>query len=144
MRTAMMAAALLLTARSFAIAQRADWSAAQSKVIALEHAWNEAALRGDAKALDQILDESLVFTDYEGNLMNKAALLVSMKEPAQSAIESISAQVFGDGAVVSGVYKQTGVDKGVPYRRRVRFIDTWVSRNGAWFCVAGQYTLIGK
>jgi hypothetical protein len=56
----------------------------------------------------------------------------------------MSARVYGDSAVVTGVYRVRGTDNGKTYLRRGRFTDTWISRNGTWVCVASQYTLIGK
>jgi hypothetical protein len=35
-----------------------------------------------------------------------------------------------------------GTEKGKPYARRERFIDTWVHRGDNWVCVATQVTLI--
>jgi len=129
-------------------AQETELSAAQSKVIALENAWNQAEERKDAKALDGILDNSLVYTDYDGAMMTKADFLASVKAPArhpeQQVTESMNAHVYGDIAVVTGVYRVKGMDKGKPYLRRGRFTDTWISRNGTWVCVASQFTLIGK
>jgi len=49
--------------------QETKLSTAQSKVIALENAWNQAEERKDANALDAILDNSLVYTDYDGTIM---------------------------------------------------------------------------
>ena len=132
----------------FAGAQETELTAAQSKVIALENAWNQAEERKDAKALDAILDNSLVYTDYDGTMMTKPDFLTSVRAPArqpqQQVTESMNARVYGDSAIVTGVYRVKGTEKGKPYLRRGRFTDTWISRNGTWVCVASQYTLIGK
>jgi ketosteroid isomerase-like protein len=131
-----------------AAAQGAEQSASQSKVIALENAWNQAEERKDARALDTILDSSLVYTDYDGSMMNKADFLASVKSPSrhpeQQVTESMNARVYGDAAVVTGVYRVRGTDNGKPYLRRGRFTDTWINRYGNWVCVASQFTLITK
>ena len=132
----------------FVAAQESELTAAQSKIIALENAWNQAEERKDAKALDAILDNSLVYTDYDGTVLTKPDFLASVKaperQPQQQVTESMNARVYGDTAVVTGVYRVKGTEKGKPYLRRGRFTDTWISRNGMWVCVASQYTLIGK
>lgn len=132
----------------FVAAQESELTAAQSKIIAIENAWNQAEERKDAKALDAILDNSLVYTDYDGTMLTKPDFLASVKAPArqpqQQVTESMNARVYGDSAVVTGVYRVKGSEKGKPYLRRGRFTDTWISRNGMWVCVASQYTLIGK
>jgi ketosteroid isomerase-like protein len=137
---------VVTTASVFAQAQSTDLSASQSKVIALENAWNQAEERKDAKALDEILDSSLVYTDYDGSMKSKADFLAAVKAPAkhpeQQVTESMNAHVYGDSAVVTGVYRVKGMENGKPYLRRGRFTDTWVSRSGTWVCVASQFTLI--
>jgi ketosteroid isomerase-like protein len=140
----MLAAAM--TASAIAQSRSAELSAAQSKVIALENAWNQAEERKDAKALDEILDSSLVYTDYDGTMKSKADFLVAVKAPTkhpeQQVTESMAAHVYGDSAVVTGVYRVKGTENGKSYLRRGRFTDTWISRNGTWVCVASQFTLI--
>ena len=56
----------------------------------------------------------------------------------------MNARVYGDAAVVTGVYRVRGTDNGKPYLRRGRFTDTWINRYGNWVCVASQFTLITK
>ncbi len=118
----------------------------QSKILALENAWNQAEEHKDVKALETLLDSSLVYIDYDGSIMNKAEFIASVQAPAlhpeQILNESMTAHVFGDSAVVTGVYREKGVNHGKPYSRRGRFTDAWVYRNGAWVCVASQSTLI--
>jgi ketosteroid isomerase-like protein len=148
MRKTIAVTVLMLTASWFAIAQGEEQSSNQSKVIALENAWNQAEERKDAKALDTILDNSLVYTDYDGTMMTKADFLANVKAPSrhpeQQVTESMNAHVYGDSAVVTGVYRVKGTENGKPYLRRGRFTDTWISRGGVWVCVASQYTLITK
>jgi hypothetical protein len=123
---------------------RAD--AGQTKILALENAWNQAEEHKDVKALDALLDATLVYVDYDGSVMNKKQFMDSVKAPAlhpeQIVNESMTAQVYGDSAVVTGVYHEKGVRNGKPYLRRGRFTDTWVFHNSTWVCVASQSTLI--
>lgn len=136
-----------LTATS-AGAQGVDQADKQSKVLAMENAWNLAEEHKDFKALAMLLDNSLVYVDYDGSMMSKVDFLALVKSPAyhpeQEANESMRAQLYGDTAVVTGIYRIKGTEKGKPYDRRGRFTDTWISRDGAWVCVASQYTLITK
>jgi ketosteroid isomerase-like protein len=118
----------------------------QSRILALENAWNQAEEHKDIKALDALLDNALVYVDYDGSLMTKAQFLASAKQPAlqpeQIVNEFMTVHVFADSAVVNGVYREKGKLYGKPYRRRGRFTDTWVNQNGTWRCVASQSTLI--
>ena len=120
--------------------------AEQSKIIALENAWNQAEEHKDVLALEMLLHPDLVYVDYDGSIMTKAQFIASIKTPAlhpeQIVNESMTAHVFGDSAVVTGIYREKGVNKRKPYLRRGRFTDTWVYQNGIWVCVASQSTLI--
>jgi ketosteroid isomerase-like protein len=110
------------------------------------NAWNQAEERKDARALDPLMDDSLVCTDYDGTLKTKADFLASVKaaghRPEQQVTESMNAHVYGDAAVVTGVSRVKGVDQGKPYQRRGRFTNTWIHQNGTWVCLASQYTLM--
>ncbi len=138
---------LLFAASWFVAAQdQRDSAANRSKIIAFENAWNQAEERKDAKALDALMDNSLVYTDYDGVLKTKADFLASMKaaghRPEHQVTESMNEHVYGDAAVVTGVCRVKGVDQGKPCQRRDRFTDTWIHQNGTWACVATQYTRI--
>src|SRR5207302_4767286 len=56
--------------------------------------------------------------------------------PEVETVESMSAHVYGDSAVVIGIYTVKGIDKNKPYNRRGRFTDVWVRQNKTWVCVA--------
>jgi ketosteroid isomerase-like protein len=125
-----------------------DQEAEQTRILALENAWNLAEEHKDAQALNGLLADSLVYIDYDGTLMDKAQFMASVKAPSlhpeQIVNETMKAQVYGDSAVVTGVYREKGVEKGKSYLRRGRFIDTWVNLHGTWVCVASQSTLISS
>ena len=95
-----------------------------------------------------LLHPNLVYIDYDGSRMTKDEFIASVKAPAlhpeQIVNESMTANVYGNSAVVTGVYREKGVKNGRPYQRRGRFTDTWVYQSGSWVCVASQSTLIGN
>ena len=139
---------LLVISVSMVSAQRSDSSSIEGKVLALENAWGQAEKVGDAKALHDLLDDSLVYVRYDGSVWNKSEYLASLKDASsrveEAVNEDMSARVFGETALVTGVYRIKGVEKGKPYARRERFIDTWVHRENTWVCVATQVTLISN
>jgi len=118
----------------------------ESKILALENAWNLAEQHKDARALDELLGKGLVYIDYDGSIMSKAEFLASVTKlslhPEQIVNESTTVHMYTTAAVVTGVYREKGVDKGKPYLRRGRFTDTWVYQDGVWRCVASQSTLM--
>jgi hypothetical protein len=122
------------------------WEAQQNRILALERAWNQAVQQKDAKAVEPLLDEELIYIDDDGTIMNKAHYLTSVRESAQHfqriVNESTQVRFFGKSAVVIGIYREQGVKNGKPYILRDRFVDTWIDQNNAWMCVASQSTLI--
>jgi ketosteroid isomerase-like protein len=118
----------------------------EGRILALETAWNHAEQSKDVAALDQLLSTQLVYIDYDGSISNKQEFLDSVKteglEPDQITNEQQNVHVFGDCAVVTGIYREKGTNKGKPYNRHGRFTDTWVRVNDTWQCVASQSTLI--
>jgi len=147
MRTLMSTWVLIVVASLVMLGQeKSAVSDDEGRILALETAWNHAEEKKDAAALDQLLATSLVYIDYDGSIMNKAEFLENIKaeplHPAQIINEEMHVRVYGDAAVVTGIYREKGTNKGKPYQRRGRFTDTWVKQNGGWQCVASQSTLI--
>ena len=135
-------------ALSLASAQDPADAAAITKVLALEHAWNQAEERKDTKAMDALFDNAMVYVDYDGTFKTKAEFLARVKagnaHPQQEVTESMTAYPFVNSVIVTGIYLATGIENGKPYTRRGRFVDTWVSKNGNWVCVASQATPIPR
>jgi hypothetical protein len=68
----LLAVFLLLWAPRTAAQTLAQADPEQTKILALENAWNRAEEHKDAKALETLLDSSLVYIDYDGSMMDKA------------------------------------------------------------------------
>jgi ketosteroid isomerase-like protein len=118
----------------------------EGHLLALESAWNHAEQSKDAAALNQLLSEDFVYTDYDGTFLDRKGFLDSTlhNEIQQEQInnDGMAVHIYGTAAVVTGLYRDKGLDKGKPFSRRGRFTDTWIYRNRAWQCVASQSTLI--
>lgn len=116
------------------------------RILGLEKAWNHALEEKDANALDMILASNMFSVDIDGSIQNKGEFLASIKspdyKPSQVVTENTSIQVYGNAAVVVGIFRVKGMEKGKPYTHRERFTDTWIKINGDWQCVATQATLI--
>ncbi len=136
---------VLLGATSlFLAAQDNNEAAVQTKIIALEKAWNQAYKIADVKALDALLDNAIVLVNDDGSVQTKKEFLASLRaansQEQQVAPESMSVRVFGNTAIASGVMRVKGVEGGKPYVRREQFVDTWVNKNGQWVCIATDAT----
>jgi ketosteroid isomerase-like protein len=147
MRALLTASLLALFCAVLSTAQdSSNQSGEEGRLRALESAWNHAEQSKDAAALNQLLADSLVYVDYDGALLNKKEFLESTLhnniEQEQINNDGMTVHVYGNAAVVTGVYRDKGIEKGKAFSRRGRFTDTWINQNGTWQCVASQSTLI--
>ena len=138
---------LLLLTAAFSWAAQSNISDDEAgRVLALEKAWNHALEQKDTKALDMLLANTMVSVDIDGSIQSKSEFLAGIKapdyQPSQAVTEQTSIQMYRDAAVVVGVFRIKGTDKGKPYVRRERFVDTWIKTNGTWQCVATTSALI--
>jgi ketosteroid isomerase-like protein len=135
---------VLVCATTFVSAQSDEDRIVQSKIIALEQAWNQAYKLADHRALDQILDNQIVLINDDGTAQTKAEFLASVKKSTgqdqQVAPESMSVHVFGNTAISTGVFRAKGIEAGKSYIRRERFVDTWIYKGGNWVCIATNAT----
>lgn len=125
-----------------------DSATDESKLVALENAWNQAQLHHDAKALDQLVPDTFVYTDYDGTVMNKPQFLADLKDPAYRATlitnEDVKVYPYQNAAIVIGTYHTKGTYKRQPFEHFGRFTDTWIYENYKWQCVASHTNLIKK
>jgi ketosteroid isomerase-like protein len=143
----LIAAALFFAAGvTFAGAHQNNLNDEGGRVLALEKAWNLALEEKDTKALDMLLANTMVSVDIDGSLQKKSEFLAGIKapdyQPSQAVNEQSDVRVYGDAAVVVGILRIKGMEKGKPYTHRERFVDTWIKTNGTWQCVATTSALI--
>lgn len=139
---------LAITALGFAVQMQGRPKAAddETQLIQLERSWNQAEMGRDPSAITSLFDDTLVYVDYDGSLMNKSQYLRTVADPTAKPDhiydEGMKVHVYSSAGVVTGVYRETGTTKGKPYTKRARFTDTWIKQNSQWKCVASQSTLI--
>jgi hypothetical protein len=143
---------LALTTLAFLLLSSASTSQDKSttsdeiQIKQLERAWNQAEAKQEVKEVSALLADTFVYTDYDGSFMNRTEYMKWVVAPEQKADhlydEGITVQVYGNAAVATGIYRETGTNKGKAYVVRSRFTDTWIKQNGVWLCVASHSTLI--
>jgi len=138
---------VLLLCAAMSSAQQGLHSDEAAHILALDNSWNRALETKDTRALDLLLADTFVSVDIDGSQQSKNEFLASVKAPdysppALAVTEQSSAEVYGDSAVVVGIFRTKGVDKGKKYVNRERFVDTWVKINGTWRCVAAITVLM--
>jgi len=116
----------------------------QSKIVALEKAWNQAYKIGDRRSLDGLLDDQVVLVNDDGSVQSKSEFLATVKPQSshQEQVEpvSITVRVYGTTAIATGILRTKGVESGKPFVHRERFIDTWVRKGDHWICVGTDAT----
>jgi ketosteroid isomerase-like protein len=147
MRSLFVTSVVLLFSSVLLVAQESSKPRGEeAHLLALESAWNHAEQSKDASALGQLLADTFFYVDYDGTLMNKKEYLASTanNEVQQEQInnEGMTVHIYGNAAVVNGIYGDKGLEKGKPFSRHGRFTDTWIREKDTWQCVASQSTLI--
>jgi hypothetical protein len=120
----------------------------QTKLIVMEHLWNEAQVNRDSRALDGMIGTEFVNTEYDGEVSDKSKFLADIKDPhfdiSSLTIQDLKVSMYADSAVVVGAYRTKGSYLGKPYEHTGRFTDTWVFTEGRWQCVASHTSLVKK
>jgi hypothetical protein len=88
-----------------------------------------------------------VLVNDDGSLQSKSGFLtgVDTAKPSsnqQGNPESIEVRLFGNVAIATGVFRQSGVRNGKAFVQRNRFVDTWIHDGNWWQCVAASATPI--
>jgi ketosteroid isomerase-like protein len=90
--------------------------------------------------------QHLFSVDIDGSIPSKSEFLASIKspdcQPSQAVTEQTAVQVYGDAAVVVGIFRVKGTEKGRPFVYCERFVDTWIKTNSTWQCAATTSALI--
>ena len=119
-----------------------------SKIIAMENLWNQMQLSHDAPAMEKMIDDDFVLTDYDGTLMDKKQFLDSIKDMSvkltQEMSEGMKLHPHGNTVVVTGATREKGTQNGKPFTHSGRFTDTWIKKDGRWLCVASHLGVISK
>jgi len=116
--------------------------AEEKALYQLERDWGAASIKKDTAVIDKFLARDFV-SNYDGRTLNKAQLLAQIKS-SPAKIESAEnsdmvAMVFGDTAIVLGVYTEKSTTNGKDTSMKGRYTEVYAKRDGRWQCVT-QYT----
>jgi len=139
---------LLLTACALAQNGSSDAVAQGAKLVVLERLWNDAQIHRDSHALEALIADRFVNTEYDGEVSERDKFLADIKDPefkpSAMNIHDVKVNVYRDTAVVTGIYHAKGTFNGKEYEHTGRFTDTWIFENGKWLCVASHSSLLRK
>ena len=146
MRRLTLVAVLVCACTSLGNAQTDSETDSGSKIIAMEHVWAQAYMAKDSKALDRMLDDAFICVASDGKLLSKAEILADVKisTALQILTDDMVVHLHGDTAIVSGTFRTKGVERGKPFTRRERFVDTWLFKNGQWLPLTSLVAVAGN
>ena len=147
MKPILTVAVMVCLGACLAAGQSGSQSDEGTHILALDNSWNRALETKDTKALDMLLADTFVSIDIDGSMETKSEFLAGLKAPgyqapSQAVTEQSKVDVYGNSAVVVGVFRTQSTSKGKTLRRRERFVDTWVNINRTWKCVSSVAVLI--
>ena len=119
-----------------------------SKLIAMENLWNQMQLNHDANAMEKMIDDNFVLTDYDGSILSKTQFLASIKDSSvqltQEMSEGMKLHEHGSTVIVTGATREKGTQNGKAFAHNGRFTDTWMKKDGRWVCIASHLGVISK
>lgn len=135
-KLAMMAVAFAIAAPTFAQSQ----GAAERDVLKVNSEYSEALIRADVAALGRLVADDFISTTPTGEVFDKAQSLARIKSGEltfDSGKDSdVRVRVYGDTAVVTGLWTSKGQMMGKPFENKERYTITFVKRGGRWQVVA--------
>ena len=115
---------------------------AVQEVTALEKAWYDAARQYDVSWFERNLADTMVNTDENGVVTDKATMIADAKSKANKyeslSYEGLKVQVYGDAAIATGINLVKGTYKGKDNSGKYAWTDAWVKIAGRWQCVASH------
>jgi ketosteroid isomerase-like protein len=108
----------------------------------LERDWATASTKKDTAVIDKFLAKDFV-SNQNGRILNKAQMLAQIKlNPAKiesSENSDMVAMVFGDTAIVRGVYTEKSTTNGKDSSTKGSYTEVYAKRDGRWQCVTQYY-----
>jgi ketosteroid isomerase-like protein len=122
------------------------------QLLALEHRWAQAAVKGDADGMAQLMaDDYVEITMVTDTAANKTKwkntgktqwvqLVRSGHEKYESVdLNNLRVYFHSDVATVTGEYRQTGTHDGTDISAAGLYVDTWVRKDGQWKVVSSVF-----
>ena len=116
------------------------------EVMEAEKDWTQAHLDTDVMALDRLMHRDYTIIKPDGSVWGKEKALASYVPGKRDWIEAGSSdhmvRIYGDTAIVIGVWKAKGVNNGEAFDYRARYTSFWVKEDNRVQMVSDQSTEI--
>ena len=125
-------------------------SAVEAELKALERQWLDAYIRHDYEAMARIEADDFTITYPDGSVRTKADEVEAQRKAANQSVDpSLTSttedehfRVYGNTAVLTGVFVSKGGSQNPNRVARARYTDVYVRKGGVWQVVASQLTAI--
>jgi hypothetical protein len=132
----------LLTALSTIRTNAQSSQSANTKdlLVKIEKEWANANVTQNVATLNTILSDDLIFTTYDGKVLDKAAVLKSVKDEKIESddLSEIVIRIYGTTAVITGRSTVKFRVQDTLTTQGFRWTDTFVKTGNVWKCVASQ------
>jgi len=116
--------------------------AVRAELLALEARWDSAVVRKDLATLERIIAPSFVYIGADGSVSSRAEMLAGLRAPELEIdpfeTRDVQVRLYGETAILTGWFEQTGRVGGRPYRVRSRYTDVYVREAGRWVAVSAH------
>jgi ketosteroid isomerase-like protein len=122
--------------------------AVESELRQLELAWLDAYDNNDAAAMERIVADDFQITYGDGRILNKKQTIAGLKPSApkdansEQYTEDSVVRVYGNTAIITGVYIYKHRDSDKETMSRSRYTDTYLKRKGRWQVVSSHLSPI--
>jgi hypothetical protein len=146
--TALLALSFALTAQQPGMHADAN-PTAEGEIKVLELKLAGLIIRGDWDEYEKHLASDYLHTRDNGQIESRDEALASLRDIKRKIIvmemePDLALRIYGDTAVSNAEFTTSVRESGQVKTRRTRQTDVFVKRDGQWYLIAEQGTLIGK
>ena len=112
------------------------------------HDYDQAQVTSNKAELQRLIADDYVLHNSGGQVQDKTSFIADQVAPGYKlepfTVEEKVEKLMGDAAILGGVARAQGTAGGETFDVKLRFIDVWQKRNGAWKVVFSQATRVPK
>lgn len=112
------------------------------------HDYDRAQVTSDRAELERLIADDYVLHNSSGQVQDKKSFIADQVAPGYRlepfVVEEKVEKVMSTAAILGGMARAKGTAGGEPYDVKLRFIDVWEKRGGAWKVVFSQATRVPK
>jgi ketosteroid isomerase-like protein len=120
----------------------------EEQIKQLERDRQDAFIRGDIARIDRDTADDYTTINGSGAISDKPRMMKSLASGRTKvlavSLEDLAARVYGDVAVLTGIYRDLNVTGGVETRVNARFTRVFVRERGRWLAASYQQTPIAQ